>query len=463
MREPPVRERRAELGLLLGSITVTVLAYISVGLGAQGHVPPGAATYGAGLLALFVAGHLAVRRLAPHAEPVLLPAAALLNGLGLAVIHRIDLAAAAQAQRLGRQPASGDARLQLVWTAVGILAFVLTLAVVRDHRLLQRYTYTAMAVGLALLLLPALLPASMSEVNGAHIWVRLGPLSFQPGELAKIVLEVFFAGYLVSKRELLALAGRRVLGMELPRGRDMGPVLLAWLASVAILVRESDLGTSLLFFGIFLAMLYVATRRASWLVIGLVLFAAGAGGAYATVPHVQSRVDIWLHPFADATGKGYQLVQGLFSFANGGLFGTGLGEGRPDIVPFARTDFIASAIGEELGLIGITAVLVVYLLFVARGIRTALAVRDGFGTLLAAGLAFGVALQVFVQFGGVTRLVPLTGLTLPFVSYGGSSLVSSWIVTALLLRISDAARSPLPVSAPPSPVLASAETQVVTR
>jgi cell division protein FtsW (lipid II flippase) len=294
--------------------------------------------------------------------------------------------------------------------------------------------------------LPALLPASHSTVNGARIWIRFGGFSFQPGEIAKIALEVFFAGYLVRKRDVLALAGRRMLGLTFPRGRDLGPVLVAWGASLLILTRESDLGSSLLFFGIFIAMLYVATERRSWLLIGLVLFVVGSLLAYAVIGHVHDRVEIWLHPLdpRTITNQSYQLAQGLFGQATGGIFGTGLGQGRPDLVPFANTDFIASTIAEELGLAGLMAVLVVYLIIVMRGLRAALGTRDDFGKLLGAGLAFGLALQVFVQVGGVTRLIPLTGLTLPFLSYGGSSLVSNWILLALLLRISDASRRPAP-------------------
>ena len=336
---------------------------------------------------------------------------------------------------------------------IGIIAFVAVLALVRDHTRLQGLTYTAMAVGLVLLVLPALLPASHSTVNGARIWIRFGSFSFQPGEIAKLFLEVFFAGYLVRKRELLALAGRKVLGMTMPRGRDLGPVLAAWAASLLVLTRESDLGSSLLFFGIFVAMLYIATERRSWLAIGLVLFLAGSFGAYHFVGHVHERVQIWLHAFDPhyIDAQSYQLVQGLFGQATGGIFGTGLGQGRPDLVPFANTDFIASTIGEELGLAGIMAVLTLYLLITMRGLRAAIGVRDDFGKLLAGGLAFGFALQVFVQVGGVTRLIPLTGLTLPFMSYGGSSLISSWILLALLIRISDAGRRP-GAQATPGPV-----------
>lgn len=461
----PVRGRRnTELWMLGFAVLLTAAAYASVGIAHSQRFPAGTLGYAVGLGGLFLVAHLAVRFLAPYADPLLLPAVAALNGLGLVLIHRLDVAAADRARAAGRVVSRGDAPLQLVWTAIGVLLFVGLLAVVRDHRMLQRYTYTAMAVGLALLLIPAILPAGHSEVNGARIWIRFGGLSFQPGELAKLALEVFFAGYLVAKRDLLSLASRRFAGLDLPRGRDLGPVLVAWLASLAVLVRESDLGTSLLFFGIFVVMLYVATERRSWLAIGMGLFAVGAFAAYQLFGHVRERFEIWLHPFNPSyiSGKSYQLVQGLFGLATGGLGGTGLGQGRPDIVPFAKTDFIVAAIGEELGLAGLMAILVLFVLITSRGLRAGLAVRDAFGKLLAVGLAFGFALQVFVQVGGVTRLIPLTGLTLPFLSYGGSSLVSNWILVALLLRISDAARRPAPAPVAPPPAEDSV-TQVVRR
>ena len=456
---PPVERRRGtELALLVFGIVITVVAYANVGLGNRHHVPPGTLGYGLGLGALFIGAHVAVRRLAPYADPVLLPAAALLNGLGLVLIRRLDLA-------FPKRDAIAPAQLE--WTVIGIVLFVVVLFVIRDHRRLENYTYTAMAVGLALLAVPALLPASHSEVNGARIWVRFGGFSFQPGELAKLALIVFFASYLVRKRELLALAGRRVLGIDLPRARDFGPILVAWGVSLVILFREHDLGSSLLFFGIFLVVLYVATQRASWLIIGLAMFMGGAAIAGSQISHVHDRFEAWLHPFNEAIynrqfGGSYQLAQGLFGMATGGIFGTGLGQGRPDIVPFANTDFIMSAVGEELGLAGVMAVLTLYLILVMRGIRAAIGTRDAFGKLLGVGLAFGLALQVFVQVGGVTRLVPLTGLTLPFLSYGGSSLISNWVLLALLLRISDAARRPdsIPVR-PPGPD--EATTMVVRR
>ena len=438
----PGRRRGTELALLVFAIVTTVVAFTAVGLSQSASLPRGLIVDGLIFAGIVLAAHLAVRWLAPYADPVLLPIAVALNGLGLVIIHRLDLT----------QSGRGDAPLQLVWTAVGVVAFVVVLAVIRDYRVLANYTYTAMALGLVLLAIPAVIPASHSTVNGARIWVRVGGLSFQPGEIAKLLLIIFFAGYLVRKRELLALAGRRVMGIDLPRGRDLGPVLIAWGASLLILVREGDLGTSLLFFGIFIVMLYIATERVSWLLIGLGLFVVGALIANAAIPHVHQRFEIWLHTFDphlyNAVGGSYQLAQGLFGMASGGILGTGLGQGRPQIVPFANTDFIFTTIGEELGLAGAMAVITLYLLFVLRGLRAAIGTSDAFGKLLAAGLAFGFGLQVFVQIGGVTRLIPLTGMTLPFLSYGGSSLVANWILLALLLRISDAARRPAPASAP---------------
>jgi cell division protein FtsW (lipid II flippase) len=463
----PTRRRGTELALLLFGVGLTVLAYANVGLAHDQQVPTSTVAYGLGLGALFVAAHFAVRRLAPYADPILLPAAAALNGLGLVLIRRLDLAAADKAHALGNDVPSAAAPLQLEWTVIGVVFFVVVLLLVRDHRRLESYTYTAMVVALVLLAIPALLPASHSEVNGARIWIRFGGFSFQPGEVAKLALIVFFAGYLVRKRELLALAGRRVAGVDLPRARDLGPLIVAWGVSLLILVRESDLGSSLLFFGIFLVMLYVATQRSSWLVLGVALFLVGATIAGLAISHVHARFDAWLHPFDQQTydraiGGSYQLAQGLFGLATGGIFGTGLGQGRPDIVPFANTDFIMSSLGEELGLAGVMAVLTLYLLIVTRGIRAAIGTSDPFGKLLGVGLAFGLALQVFVQVGGVTRLVPLTGLTLPFLSYGGSSLVSNWVVLALLLRISNAARRPAD-NRPRPPTPEEATTMVVRR
>lgn len=334
-------------------------------------------------------------------------------------------------------------------------AFVAVLAVVREPRLLQRYTYTLGAVGLALLIAPAL-PLLGSSVNGARVWIIIGGFSVQPGEFAKLALAVFFAGYLVAKRDVLALAGRRLAGVDLPRARDLGPVLIAWGASLLILVFETDIGTSALFFGLFLIMLYIATQRTSWLIIGASLFLAGAYVASRLFAHVAERFTIWLHPFAHAAGSGYQLVQGLYGLGFGGILGRGLGQGEPYITPLAQSDFIITAFGEELGLTGLMAILLIYGLIVQRGLRAAVAVRDPFAKLLAGGLAFELALQVFVIVGGVTRLIPLTGITTPFLSQGGSALVAGWMMIALLMRVSDTARRPAP-----QPIQDEGATQVV--
>lgn len=410
---------------------------------------------GLAYLALFAGAHLAVRRFAPFADPLILPTVALLNGLGLVMIHRLDLAAPDKTPLVARQ---------IAWTTIGLVLFGVVLWRVRDHRKLASYAYTAGFAGLVLLALPGLLPASITEVNGAKIWLRLGIFSIQPGEFAKILLIIFFAAFLVQKKELFTTAGRSFLGMEFPRARDLAPLLVAWALSIGVLVLESDLGTSLLFFGIVLVMLYAATERVSWMLIGLVIFSAGAYAAYQFVPHVRVRVQVWLDPFSDFDNRGYQIGQALFGLGTGGVGGTGLGAGRPDLVPYAESDFMLSSLGEEMGLIGLAAILVVYLVLITRGLRSALAVRDSFGKLLATGLSFAVALQLFTVAGGASKLIPLTGLTLPFMAYGGSSLVANYALVAMLLRISDAAREPLPRrGAAPAVPLAEAGTELVER
>ena len=444
----PARPRRSELGLLVLALTVAVLAYAQVDLVLQGSVPASTGSYALALVALFGTAHLVLRRVAPAADPLLLPCVVVLNGLGLALIHRLDLAASQRATLAGRALPRADAPLQLIWTTIGVLVFIAVLVVLRDHTRLARYTYTSAALGLVALLLPSV-PGVGATINGARLWIRVGPITLQPSEVAKVALMVFFAGYLVAKRDVLSLASRRVAGLDLPRARDLGPVLVAWAASILVLVSENDLGTSLLFFGIFIAMLYIATERTSWLLIGLGLFAGSSVLAYHLFGHVARRIDTWRDPFKDASGASYQLVQGLFGFGTGGLTGTGLGAGSPQTVPFAKTDFIMATIGEELGLVGVMAVLVLFALIVARGMRAALSCRDPFGKLLAAGLSFSLALQVFVIVGGVMGLIPLTGVTLPWLSYGGSSILVNWLLVAVLMRVSDAARRPAPAPADP--------------
>jgi cell division protein FtsW (lipid II flippase) len=436
--------RLAEIFLLVLALAGGVGGFAMVGLSIRGELPEGFWTQCLLLGATALVGHLVLRFLAPWADQVILPAVILLNGIGLSMIWRLEISGSA-----GMGPA--DARGNLMASLLGAVIAFAILWLLKDHRWLRRYTYTAMLVGLALVALP-LIPGLGTEVNGARIWISIGGFSLQPAEFAKIAFAVFFAGYLVVNRDTLALAGPKVLGLHLPRLRDLGPIVIVWAASLAVLVFQRDLGTSLLFFGLFVAMLYLATARSSWILLGLTLFAAGALAAARLFPHVGARIDVWLHPFDAAQyerdpGGSYQLVQGQFSMANGGLFGTGWGAGRPFQIPYAYSDFIYAALGEELGLTGLAAILLTYLLVVQRGLKSALTVRDGFGKLLAGGLAFVMALQIFVVVGGITRIIPLTGLTLPFMAQGGSSLLANWIVIALLLRISDSARRPsdLPV------------------
>ncbi|MDQ6849515.1 MAG: FtsW/RodA/SpoVE family cell cycle protein [Actinomycetota bacterium] len=444
--------RNSELLLLLFAVLIVVAAEAAVEATRDGHFSSHLITYAAVPIGVGLVAHLVIRRVAAYADPLLLPIAVLLNGLGLVMIHRLDLGLKQQADQNG-DAFSAAAPTQVLWTAIGVALFVGLIVLIRDHRVLQRYAYTLALIGLVFLLLPTILPARLSEVNGARIWIRLAGFSIQPGEFAKILLTIFGAAYLVAKRDVLSLAGRRIgfslgrrfVGFDLPRGRDFGPVLAAWLICIAVLVRGHDLGTSLLFFGLFIVLLYVTTERVSWVIIGVLLFAAGAYVSYQLFGTVQTRVGVWLHVFDAAhDDSGYQLRQSLFGLGTGGIFGTGLGAGHPELVPLPATDFIVSSFGEETGLFGIVAILMLYVLFVARGLANALSVRDAFGKLFATGLSFLVALQLFVVIAGVTRLLPETGLTTPFLSYGGSSLLANWVLLALLLRVSDAARRPAP-------------------
>jgi cell division protein FtsW (lipid II flippase) len=454
----PRGRRRTELVMLAFAVGVVLLAYAAVGLGLRGKLP-GLPADLVIFAALMVAAHVAIRRFAPHADPLLLPLAALLNGLGIVMIYRLQESGRNGNPGLQVTDMSGSATTtQLLYTGVGVAVLIAVLVVIREVRVLQRYTYTLGAVGLVLLAIPALLPTSHSVVNGAKVWIIFGGFSVEPGEFARLALAVFFAGYLVSKRDVLALAGRRVFGIVLPRARDLGPVLIAWAASLLILIFETDIGTSALFFGMFVVMLYIATQRTSWLLIGVILFLAGSWLTALMVPHVMERFTVWLHPFAGSnpTGIAYQPVQALEGLAFGGIFGTGLGQGQPYHTPLVQSDFIFSAFGEELGLVGVMALLLVFGLLVQRGLRAALAVPDPFSKLLIGGLAFVLALQIFIIVGGVSGLIPLTGITTPFLSQGGSSLVASWILVALLIRVSDAARGPAP-----QPIQDEGMTQVV--
>jgi cell division protein FtsW (lipid II flippase) len=425
--------RIAEAVLLIVALALGMGGMWMVGYSLEDGLPEGFWTYSIVLAALAFTAHIVLRLRAPYADQVILPAVVLLNSVSMAMILRQDLV----------DIRGANASRHLMWTALGIVVACVVIFVIRDHRSLRRLTYTAMIVGIVLVVLP-LIPGLGQEVNGAKIWIYIGGFSLQPAEFAKIAFAVFFAGYLVANRDTLALAGKKFMGLQLPRLRDLGPILIVWAVSLAVLIGEKDLGTSLLFFGLFVGMLYLATDRVGWIVIGLVMFAAGAVVAWSIFSHVQLRVDIWLDALNPelSDGPSYQLVQGLFAMAYGGMFGAGWGEGFPQYVPFAFSDFIYAALGEELGLTGLLALLLVYLVIVQRGLRHAVGVRDGFGKLLAGGLAFVMALQLFVVVGGITRIIPLTGLTLPFMAQGGSSLLANWIVIALMLRISDAARRP---------------------
>jgi cell division protein FtsW (lipid II flippase) len=402
------------------ALTIGIGAYALVGLGKRGRVPPSIELYGTLMALGFFAAWYVTRRVARRADPVLLPAAALLSALGFAVIWRLKPDLAVE---------------QVTWLLVGLAAFVLTLILIRDDRMLDAYTYTIGLAGLILLLLP-IVPGIGRVINGARLWVAFGPVSFQPSEFAKVLIVVFLASYLADKRELLA-SGAGKFG--LPRVKDLGPLMIAWIASLAVLFLEKDLGASLLYFAVFVVMLWVASGRPGYLLVGLVLFAIGAWLGYVLFSHVQLRVDYWLHALdpAKVYELGYgQLAQGQFALASGGLVGAGLGLGSPTLIPYAATDFIFAAIGEELGMLGTAGILCVYLALIGRGLRVGVERTDTFGKLLATGLITIVAVQTFVIVGGVTRLIPLTGITLPFVSYGGSSLVANFVILALLIRVS---------------------------
>jgi cell division protein FtsW (lipid II flippase) len=436
LREP-ARLRNLELVLVVFALVIAAGAIVLVQLGTSGTIDSSFLTLTSSLAILTLIMHVVLRIVARDADPLILPIVTVLNGLGIAMIYRLDIAEGFSGWE------SAGVR-QMVWTAIAIIIAIGVVVLIRNHRVLQRYRYVSMLSGIVLLLLP-MLPIIGATVNGARLWIQIGPFSFQPGELGKIALAIFFAGYLVSARDSLSMVGRKFLWMKFPRARDLGPILVVFAASMAVLIFQKDLGTSLLYFGLFLVMLYVATGRASWIVLGLTLFLAGALVAYSQLSYVNGRVHAWLNPFAtenyEGSGGSFQLVTGLFGFAHGGLVGTGLGQGRPDLIPLAESDYIIPALGEELGLIGIFAILALYLLFVSRGFRIAFAGQDDFGRLLGVGLSFVIALQVFIVIGGVTRVIPLTGLTTPFLAAGGSSLVANWIIAALLLRLSDTVRN----------------------
>ncbi|MBK5224865.1 MAG: FtsW/RodA/SpoVE family cell cycle protein [Acidimicrobiia bacterium] len=416
--------RRVELGLIVLAVIVTASAYGLAGLGTTASLPADLVGFLFLVLALLVAAHVAVRRLAPNADGLLLPIAGLLNGIGYVFVVRLDEDLAAP---------------QTTWMALGVVAFVVTLFVIRRPRDLQRYRYTFLLIGIGLLLVP-FIPGIGYENLGARIWARVGPITFQPGEFAKLALAVFFAGYLVERRELLAVSTFRVGPLMLPDPKHLGPLLLAWGGAIGIMVFQKELGSSLLLFTVFLVMVWVATERLSYLVLGGGLFGIGAWVAYSQFSHVASRVEAWLDPWGDAEvtrDSAYQIVQASYAMAEGGITGTGIGLGNPEKIPVVETDMIFAAIGEELGLVGATAVLICFLLLVGTGLRVAVTAEQPFEKLLAVGLSTLFGVQAFIIIGGVLRVLPLTGIALPFVAYGGSSLLANYVALALLLRVSD--------------------------
>jgi cell division protein FtsW (lipid II flippase) len=432
------RNRNIEALLVLFALGVNAFEIAQIQLSVLEVVNGDFFTYWAPIAVAALVFHLILRFRARNADSLILPLAVLLNGLGVAMIYRLDLAKIADG--------ADDlfAFRQVIWTVVAIAAAAAVVLYVPNHLFLRKYVYVAGAVGLVLLILPVV-PFIGRRINGASLWIGIGNFTFQPGELAKIALTVFFAGYLVQRKDSLSVTGRKIVGVQLPRARELGPILVFWLASLIVLVLERDLGTSLLFFGLFLVMIYTATGRAIYVAVGLGMFVVSGLMVAQLGGYVQGRIDSWLNPFDqanyDAVGGSYQLVQGMFGLAHGGLVGTGLGGGIPQLVPLAESDFIIASIGEELGLIGLFAVFAVYILFVARGIRIAVNHTDDFSRLLAVGLSFVIALQCFIVIGGVTRVVPLTGLTTPLLAAGGSSLLANWIIIGLLLRISDSVRT----------------------
>lgn len=481
--------RTAHLAMLALAIVITIAAFAQVGLARDGRLPAGMFGYGAALTVIVGVAYALVARFAPYADPLLVPLAVFLNGLGLAMIYRLDLSrskACLDAKAAGHQcyPINASASNQLLWTALSVVFFAAVLVLLRDFRVLQRYRYTIGAAGLFFLLLPGLLPSSISGAGGAKVWLRVGGFSIQPGEFAKIAVVIFFAAYLVSKSSVLSLVGRRVGPLALPRGRDVGPILVVWLISVGVLVLEKDIGQGVLFFGLFIAMLYIATQRVSWVLIGLGLSGIGAFAATKLpfLGHVNQRIAVWMNPrpYFDggcalggkiinqqtqaalihattdtfpakciALGGHYadsgQVMRGLFSLGQGGILGTGLGQGQPYLTPLSYADFIFDAFGEELGLTGLMVILITYALLIERGMKTALAAREPFLKLFTGGISFVFALQVFVIIASVTGLIPLTaGVTTPFLAQGGSALLANWMLIAILVRISDTARRPAP-------------------
>jgi len=470
--EPPeeasAKRRSTELWMVLFACGIVAFAFANTAFSLKGQHPSTFVEYMVAFVVIVLGAHLAIRRWAPYADPLLLPIATLLNGLGLVMIYRLN-----QAGRYGNASASGGpistlsksaTVTQVIYSVLGVAVFVAFLALIKDIRRLQPYTYLLGLVGMGLIAIPALLPSSISGVagTGAKIQVSIGGFSFQPEEFGKLLLAASFASYLVINGRKLSLLTEKWWIFSLPRRRDLGPILVVWSLAMLLLIFESDIGTSAVFMGLFVAMLYIATGRRSWAALGFLMFIVGAFLASELVTHVHQRFTVWLNPFSTANlikppQLSYQTVQGLYGMGNGGLLGRGLGGGQPFWTPLVQSDFIFTAFGEELGLTGVMALLLLYGLFVQRGLRTAMLVKDEYSKLLASGLSFMFALQVFVIVGGVTRLIPFTGITTPFLSQGGSSLIASWLLVAVLARMSDAARRPAP-----RPIQDEGMTQVVS-
>ena len=429
----PQTQRNREFWLLLFAVVVAGAALTLVQLGALGRIDPMILLIGGGLAVLVFALHVVLRFVASDADPFVLPIATLLTGVGIAEIYRIDIANHATGW-------NASSNKQLMWMAISVAGAIALVIFLRNYRVLYKYTYLSGLAGLVLLVLP-FIPGLKADAN-ADVWISIGGLGFQPGELSKIFLAIFFAGYLVRTRESLSSVGKRFAGITWPRMRELGPVIVVWLISLAIIVAQHDLGTGVLIFGMFIVMLYVATGKTSWVLIGVVGVVIGVAVVAQFLTYVQNRFNTWINAFNPdlMEDQSYQLTQGIFGLAHGGLLGTGLGQGRPQITPVAESDFIITSLGEEIGLIGLFAVLCLYMVFVSRGLRIGVAGQDDFGKLLAVGVSFTIGLQVFIMVGGVTRVIPLTGLTTPFLAAGGSSLIANWLIVGLLLRISDGVR-----------------------
>lgn len=422
--------RRTEMWLLILATLVVSIMFISLELAMGNELGTHILMLMGGYIGIFIVAHLAMAWVAPFADQIMLPVVAVLNGIGLVMIYRLDEATG-----------YSTVNSQLMWTVVGVTLMVAVLLLLRDYKSLSRYSYLLGVVGIVLLALPLVWP----QPGGveARIWIWLGPFSIQPGEFSKILLLLFFAQLLTTKRALFTVAGYRFLGMDFPRLRDLAPILVVWALAILIMAGANDFGPALLLFTTVLAMVYLATGRGSWLLIGAVLVAVGAFAVYQVSSKIQERVQNFVDPVAHYDTTGYQLSQSLFGMSWGGITGTGIGQGYPNMIPVVHSDFILAAIGEELGLIGLAAIIVLFGVFVTRGMRTATLARDSYGKLVASGLSMTIMIQIFVVVAGISSLMPMTGLTTPFMSQGGSSLMANYILMAIILRISDSARRPV--------------------